>query len=164
MAQRILDIAGVITVRELLTGKGDLTVKVVGEDTEAITQIAQSISSLGVEIDDEGLIYREYFRPYAPFGPRDEQAVSPVIGVGGLAGNANVVEVIVRDGAPVAGRTLEEANDQKLVSADVLVVRINRDEDIITPTGETRIQPGDFVTIHSRSGVTEETLEAFVGE
>lgn len=164
MTQRILEIEGVVNVRELLSGKGDLAVKVVGTDTEELTQIAQSISSLGVEIDDEGLIYREYFRPYAPFGPRNEKTVSPVIGVGGLAGDADVVEVIVRDDAPIAGRTLEEANEKALVSSDVLVVRINRGEDIITPTGETRIQAGDFVTIHSRSGVTEETLQAFVGE
>jgi Lrp/AsnC family leucine-responsive transcriptional regulator len=163
MAQRILDIEGVINVRELLTGRGDLAVTVVGEDTEELTQIAQSISALGVEIDDEGLIYREYFRPYAPFGPRDAEATSPVVGVGGLAGTADVVEVLVRDGAPIVGRTLEEANDVGLVSTDVLVVRINRNDETLTPTGETRIEAGDFVTIHSRSGVSDETLEAFVG-
>ncbi len=163
MAQRILDISGVVNVREMMSGKGDLGVKVVGKDTEDLTQIAQSISSLGVEIDDEDLIYREYFRPYAPFGPREEEAVSPVTGVGGLAGNADVVEIIVRENAPIAGQTLKDANENGLLSADVLVVRINRNEEVITPTGKTRIKEGDFVTLHSRSGISEETLAAFLG-
>lgn len=164
MAQRILDISGVVNVREFMSGKGDLSVKVVGEDTEDLTQIAQSISSLGVEIDDEDLIYREYFRSYAPFGPREEAPVSPVTGIGGLAPNTDVVEVIVRETAPLAGRTLKEAKETKLLTEDVLVVRIIRDGEPITPTGETRIKAGDFVTIHSRSGITEETLEVFLGQ
>lgn len=163
MAQRILEISGVVNVQELMSGKGDLGVKVVGKDTEDLTQIAKSISALGVEIDDEDLVYREYFRPYAPFGPREKDPVSPVTGVGGLAGNANVMEVLIRDDPPIADQTLQEANENGLVSTDVLVVRINRNGDVITPTGETRIEEGDFVTIHSRTGISDETLEAFLG-
>lgn len=129
-----------------------------------LTRIAQAITALGIEIDDEELIHREYFRPYVPFGPRDEDPVSPVTGVAGLAGDANVVEVLVKDNAPIAGKTLQEANEDGLVTSDLLVIRINRDEDVITPTGKTMIEEGDFVTIHSRSGVTETTLEAFTGQ
>lgn len=137
---------------------------VIGTDTDDLTRIAQDIAALGIEINDEDLIHREYFRPYAPFGPRDEELVSPVTGVAGLAGDADVVEIIVRDKAPIAGKTLKEANEEGLVTADVLVVRINREEETITPTGETKIEAGDFVTIHSRSGLTDETLEAFTGD
>jgi len=161
MAQRVLDVPGVINVREILSGRGDLRVTVVGTDTDDLTTIAQGINSLGVEIDDEDLVHREYFQPYAPFGPRDETVGSPVTGVAGLAGDADVVEVIVRESAPIAGKTLRAANEEGLVPSDVLVVRINRDGETITPTGETLIAENDFVTIHSRSGVTEATLEAF---
>jgi len=164
MAQRVLDVPGVINVREIMSGKGDLRITVVGIDTDDLTRIAQGIISLGIEIDDEDLIHREYFHPYAPFGPRDEEVASPVTGVAGLAGDADVVEVIVREEAPIAGKTLQEANETGLVPSDVLVVRINRDEGTITPTGETLIKENDFVTIHSRSGVTEPTLEAFTGD
>lgn len=163
LAQRALDVPGVINVREIMSGKGDLRIKVIGTDTDDLTRIAQDITALGMEIDDEDLIYREYFRPYAPFGPRDEEPVSPVTGVAGLAGDADVVEVIVKEKAPIAGKTLQDANEAGLVTSDVLVVRINRDEEAITPTGETTIREGDFVTVHSRSGITEETLEAFTG-
>lgn len=164
MAQRVLDIPGVINVREIMSGKGDLRITVVGTDTDDLTRIAQGITSVGIEIDDEDLVHREYFRPYAPFGPRDEEAASPVTGVAGLAGDADVVEIIVREQAPIAGKTLQEANEEGLIPSDVLVVRINRDEGTITPTGQTPIKQSDFVTIHSRSGVTEDTLEAFTGE
>jgi len=164
MAQRVLDVPGVINVREIMSGKGDLRITVVGEDTDDLTRIAQGIVSLGIEIDDEDLVHREYFRPYAPFGPRDEEIASPVTGVAGLAGDADVVEVLVGEEAPIVGKTLQEANEDQLVPSDVLVVRINREEGTITPTGETLIKENDFVTIHSRSGVTEGTLQTFTGK
>ena len=98
------------------------------------------------------------------FGPRDEAPASPVTGVAGLAGNADVVEVIVRDDAPIAGKPLQEANEEGLIPSDVLIVRINRDEGTLTPTGKTLVEGSDFVTIHSRSGITEETLQVFTGD
>lgn len=163
MAQRVLEIPGIINVREVMTGKGDLGIKAVGTDTDDLTRIAQDITTLGIEIDDEALIHREYFRPYAQFGPREREPISPVTGVAGLAGGANVIEVVVKDGAPIAGRTLQEANESGLIPSDVLVVRIDREDRAITPTGETVIKQGDFVTIHSRSGISEGTLEVFTG-
>ncbi|WP_265108219.1 Lrp/AsnC family transcriptional regulator [Halosolutus halophilus] len=163
MAQRVLEIPGIINVREVMTGKGDLGIKAVGTDTDDLTRIAQDITTLGIEIDDEALIHREYFRPYAQFGPREREPISPVTGVAGLAGGANVIEVVVNDGAPIAGRTLQEANESGLIPSDVLVVRIDREDRAITPTGETVIKQGDFVTIHSRSGISEGTLEVFTG-
>lgn len=162
-AQRVLDIPGVINVREIMTGKGDLQIKVVGMDTDDLTRIAQDITALGIKIDDEGLIHREYVRPYAQFGPREKEPISPVTGVAGLAGDADVIEVIVKEGAPITGKTLQQANEEGLIPANVLVVRIDRDDQAITPTGETIIREDDFVTIHSRSGITDNTLEVFTG-
>lgn len=160
----LLDVPGAINVREIMSGRGDLRITAVGTDTADLTRIAQAITARGIEIDDQDLIHREYFSPYARFGPPDEQPASPVTGVAGLADDADGVEIIVGDDAPIAGNTLATANDEGLVTSDTLVVRINRDEETITPTGETPIQPDDFVTIHSRSGVDTETLEAFTGE
>ncbi|PCR90422.1 Lrp/AsnC family transcriptional regulator [Natrinema ejinorense] len=163
LAQRVLDVPGVINVREIMTGKGDLQIKVVGADTDDLTRVSQDITALGIEIDDEGLIHREYFRPYAQFGPREKEPISPVTGVAGLSGDADVIEVIVKDEAPIAGKTLQKANEEGLIPPGVLVVRIDRDDQAITPTGETIIKEDDFVTIHSRSGITDETLEMFTG-
>lgn len=55
-------------------------------------------------------------------------------------------------------------NEEGLISSNMSIVRINRDEGTITPTGETLIKGSDFVTIHSRSGVTEKTLQVFTGD
>lgn len=163
LAQRVLDVPGVVNVREIMTGKGDLQIKVVGTDTDDLTRISQDITALGIQIDDEGLIHREYFRPYAQFGPREKEPISPVTGVAGLSGDADVIEVIVKDGAPIAGKTLQKANEEGLIPSSVLVVRIDREDQAITPTGETTIEEDDFVTIHSRTGITDETLEVFTG-
>ena len=147
-----------------MTGQGGLRIKAVGTDTDDITRIAQDITDLGIRIDDEGLIHREYFRPYARFGPKREDATSPVTGVAGLAGAADVVELVVKDDAPIASRSLNEANEEGLLSPGVLVVRIDRGEESITPSGSTVIREDDFVTIHSRSGITDDTLGVFTGK
>ncbi|WP_181685447.1 Lrp/AsnC family transcriptional regulator [Halorhabdus salina] len=164
LARRALEVSGVINVREILSGQGDLRIEVVGTNTDDLTRIAQDLNSLGIRVEDEDLVHREYFRPYAPFGPREAEPVSPVTGVAGLTGDANVVELLVEADAPIVGRTLAEANETGLLTADLLVVRINRDGESISPTGETTIEAGDFVTVHSRSGVSEETLSAFRGQ
>ncbi|MFB6202524.1 MAG: winged helix-turn-helix transcriptional regulator [Halorhabdus sp.] len=164
LARRALDVSGVLNVRELLSGRGDLRIKVAGTDTDDLTRIAQDLTSLGIEIDNEDLLYREYVRPYAPFGPRETEPVSPVTGVAGLSGDADVVELIVEEGTPIVGKTLQEANQEGLLTSDSLVVRISREGDGISPTGETTIEAGDFVTLHSRSGVAEETLSAFTDQ
>lgn len=106
----------------------------------------------------------QYFRPYAQFGAKGETATSPVTGVAALAGAADVIEIIVKECAPVAGKTLQEANQEGLLSSGTLIVQINRGEETITPSGGTVIQEDDFVTIHSRSGIIDETLNVFTGE
>lgn len=163
LAQRVLDVPGVVNVREIMSGTGDLRIKAVGKDTDDLSRIAQDITALGIEIDDEDLVHREYFRPYSQYGSREEEPISPVTGVSGLAGNADVLEIVVNEDAQIAGMTLQEANEEGLIPSDVLVVRIDRDKEPITPSGETTIEEGDFVTIHSRSGIEEETLELFSG-
>lgn len=161
-AQRVLSVPGVVNVREVMTGREDLRVKAVGTDTDDLTRIAQDIHALGIEIEDEVMIHREYFRPYAPFSHDETETNSPVSGVTELAGDADVVEIAVREDAPVTGKTLQEASEEGLVAPDVLVVTIERDGQAITPKGETTVEAGDFVTVLSRTGVSDATLKAFI--
>jgi len=164
LAQRALDIPGVVNVREIMSGQGDLRIKAVGTDTDELMRIAQDITDLGIQIDDEGILHREYFRPYAQFGSIEEEATSPVTGIAGLAGAADVIEVIVKESAAIAGKSLKEANEEGLIAPGVLVVRIDRGDETITPSGSTVVQQDDFVTIHSRSGITDATLGVFTGK
>lgn len=161
IAQRIRNVTGVVTVRELMTGQGNLHITAVGEDMDELLRISRELANLGVEIVDEALLQRESVVPYRPFGPEEEQADRPVADVMALSGGAETVAFTVPDDAPIAGKTLQEANRDGLIGEDVLIISIERDESILTPRGDTQISPADLVTIFSRDTVSRATLEAF---
>ncbi len=162
-ARRVLGVSGVVNVREVMTGHGDLHVIAVGTDTDDISRIGRDIKALGVEIEDEDLIHREFFAPYHPFGPEGTDRASAVTSVADLAGDADVVEIGVTDDAPIAGRTIQEASEDGLIDSDLLVISIERDEQTITPRGETTMRPGDRLTILSRTELADESLDALTG-
>mgnify|MGYP000577922232 CR=1 FL=1 len=77
--------------------------------------------------------------------------------------HAEVFEIDVDENAPIAGKTLEEANDAGLLTEEVLIVAIERPstEDPITPRGGTLIESGDLVTVYSGEGATPEVTDIF---
>lgn len=160
LAGQVRAIPGVVNVRELMTGRRNLHVLAVGEDTTDLRRVARAISSLGIEIEDEDLVQTETFHPYAPYGPSDEprDSVSDFVS---LAGGSEIAEVTVRDDAPIAGLSLETAVDRALLDEDALVIAIERDDAVLTPHGDTVVRPADLVTVFSRGGVDSETLDAF---
>lgn len=162
-AQRVLDVPGVVNVREVMTGDRDLHVTVVGEDMADIRRISREVAAIGVRIDDEDLLYREHHQPYGPFGEADPSP--PVTGIADISDDADVVEVEVGTDAPIVGKTLENAAREGLLDRDVLVVSVDagEDEDGITPDGTTTVSGGETVTLFSRSGLAEETLRVFTG-
>lgn len=161
LAKQALRIPGVVNVRELMTGRGNLHVTVIGEDTNDLTHIGRALSELGLDIVDEGLLQCEYFTPYQPFGPEEGLAEQPMANFMSLAGDAEVVSLTVAADAPVAGRTLREANKEGLIGADVLIVAIERENTILTPRGDTTIRPDDLATIFSRDGISDNLLSLF---
>ena len=164
LAKQVLRIPGVVNVRELMTGRGNLHVTVVGGDTNDLTHIGRALSELGVDIVDEGLLQQEYFTSYQPFGPEEGLAEPSMADFMSLAGDAEVVSLTVAPGASVAGHTLSEANEDGLIGADVLVVAIERENAILTPRGDTTIRPDDLATVFSRDGVSDELLSLFTDD
>lgn len=164
LAKQALRIPGVVNVRELMTGRGNLHVTVVGSDTNDLTHIARALSELGVDIVDEGFLQREYVHPYQPFGPEKGLAEPSMADFMSLAGDAEVVSLTVAADAPVAGHTLSEANAEGLIGPDVLIVAIERENAILTPRGKTTIQPDDLATVFARDGVSDELLALFTDE
>lgn len=162
LAREASSIPGVINVRELMTGRENLHVLAVGENTEDLRRIARMLSELGIEVEDETLVERETHTPYTPFGPDDEMPTSEPTDVISLAGDANVVDVTVQSGAPIVDCTLEEAVREGILDEDALVVAIERDDRVVTPHGTSVIQPDDIVTILGRGGDIEKILEPFV--
>jgi DNA-binding Lrp family transcriptional regulator len=164
-AERVLEVPGVVNVREVMTGDEDLHVVVVGSDMADIRRIAREIAALGVHIDDEDLLYREHFQPYAPFAADQSEPDPPVTGIADISDDADVVEVTVGDDAPIVGQSLRSAAEEGLLDEGVLVVSVETgDQDGVTPDGNTVVAGGERVTLFSRTGLAEETLRVFTGQ
>ena len=161
LAHEARAIPGVINVRSLMTGRRNLHVLAVGEDTEDLRRIARRLTELGIDIEDEDLVEDELFAPYGPFSPADEtEPVEPSDYIG-LTGGASVVTVTVDSDAPIAGSSLEDAADRNVLDDGTLVIAIERDDEELTPQGETVIRAGDIVTLLSRSEADRPDLTGF---
>lgn len=159
IAQQARTITGVVNVREFVAGRENLHVLAVGDDVEAVNDVARELTSIGIAIDDEKVVRTEQFQAYHPFGPADtHQQFSDYIS---LAGGNKVVELTVDDDAPIAGMTLERAAREGVLEDGVLVVSIERDDAVLTPRGESEIRPGDILTVLSRGGFTDSMFEVF---
>lgn len=163
IAQEVLDVTGVVNVRELMAGRSNLHVTAVGVDTNDMSRIAGELSDIGLEIEDEDVVEHEHYHAYHPFGPEDEPAGPSLTDFVSLAGDAEVVEFTVSDGAEVAGSTIQEAVDADLLADEMLVVGIERDGTVLTPKGDTELRVGDVITLFGREAIQRETLEAFGG-
>jgi len=80
-----------------------------------------------------------------------------------IGDDAEVFEIMVTDEAPIAGKTLNEAAQSGLLTDEMLVVAIERDENDhpITPRGETTIQAGDLLTVYSGVGADPSITDIF---
>ncbi|WP_049954609.1 Lrp/AsnC family transcriptional regulator [Halostagnicola larsenii] len=164
LAQEASGIPGVINVRQLMTGRRNLHIMAVGEDTAQLRRITRALSRLGIEIEDETLVESETHSPYSAFGPDEEASLSKVTDIISLAGEANVVDITVETEAPIVDHTLEEAVENAVLDADSLVIAIERDNRVLTPHGTTVIEPDDIVTVLSQRGDTDTVLDAFTAE
>lgn len=160
LAHRARAIPGVVNVRTLMTGRENLHVVAVGEDTADLQRVARNLSQLGIEIEDEDLVEDELFSPYTPFNPEDRQAETPD-DVISLTGEATIVQLTVHREAPIAGLTLQEASRQGILDANTLVIGIERDDRELTPHGDTEIRPDDIVTVLSRDHSDGSGLQVF---
>jgi Lrp/AsnC family leucine-responsive transcriptional regulator len=65
----ILDIPGVVSVQELVTGEQNLLVTAVGESDSDITPVAQELLELGLTVADEVLVRSHETTPFGGFDP-----------------------------------------------------------------------------------------------
>ena len=71
-----------------------------------------------------------------------------------------IIELVVSDDAPAAGRRIEEID----MPDGSLVVAVLRPEGGFVPKADTRIEPGDEVLVVLDPGLEEEITRAFVNE
>lgn len=67
-ADEAFEIDGVVQVIEVLSGRENLAVEAVGEDSDDVTEIASTLESLGCEIADEWFIKNSRVQPFGHFG------------------------------------------------------------------------------------------------
>lgn len=70
---RLLGIRGVIAVREMVTGRRNIHVEVIGTDTSDITRITDAIHELGVDIESSEIMKQSRTQPFDHFHMTDEQ-------------------------------------------------------------------------------------------
>ncbi|MFB6201515.1 MAG: winged helix-turn-helix transcriptional regulator [Halorhabdus sp.] len=161
LAHEARAIPGVVNVRTLMTGRRNLHVLAVGDDTRDLQRVSRSLSKLGIEIEDEDLLEDELFDPYRPFGPDDSIQVPELNDYISLAGDAKVLTVTISPGAPIADLSLEVANREGVLDEETLVIAIERDGEELMPHGETVVRPDDIVTLLSRHDTDARAFEPF---
>ncbi|QLG62792.1 Lrp/AsnC family transcriptional regulator [Halorarum salinum] len=67
ISEQIRGIQGVIDVREMLTGRRNVHVDVVGTSTADITRMTDAIHDLGVEIESSEMMRRRHVQPFNHF-------------------------------------------------------------------------------------------------
>ncbi|WP_306059013.1 potassium channel family protein [Natronococcus wangiae] len=76
---------------------------------------------------------------------------------------AEVFEITVSEGAPIANKTINDSATEDIIPDDVLIVAIEREgeDPPITPQGDVTIHPGDLLTVYSAFGADPRLTEIF---
>ena len=77
--------------------------------------------------------------------------------------DAEVFEIDVGPGAPIADKSIAAADDEGLLSDEMIIVAIERESEPnpLTPRGETVIETGDLVTVYSARGAVSGVTDVF---
>ena len=64
---KLLDVQGVVDIREMVTGRRNIQTEVVGRDTSDIVRITDAIHDLGVEVESSEIMKRRRVQPFNHF-------------------------------------------------------------------------------------------------
>jgi DNA-binding Lrp family transcriptional regulator len=64
---KLLDVQGVIDIREMVTGRRNIQTEVVGRDTSDIVRITDAIHDLGVEVESSEIMKQRRVQPFNHF-------------------------------------------------------------------------------------------------
>lgn len=71
LADDALAVPGVVGVREIATGEGNVLVHAVASDNDDLNRIARALSDLGLAVSDEHLVRRDVTTPFEGFDDAD---------------------------------------------------------------------------------------------
>ncbi|TYL39612.1 transcriptional regulator [Natronococcus pandeyae] len=68
LVDTVMELEGVVTVREMLTGDANIHVEAIGTNSSTVDQITSSITDLGLEIESVNLVKEMHVQPFNHFG------------------------------------------------------------------------------------------------
>lgn len=80
-----------------------------------------------------------------------------------MVGGKHAFKLTVAENAPLVGKPLAETVGSDLLPEDLLVVLLQRDGEVVVPTGETEVQAGDVLTLLAEQPIRDRYLKAFTG-
>lgn len=78
-----------------------------------------------------------------------------------LEGDAEIFEIMVEEGAPIAGETVTSARTEDLIPADSIIIAVERGDETLSGRRDVEIRVDDLVTVFSHSGATSDILAPF---
>ncbi|ESP89714.1 potassium channel family protein [Candidatus Halobonum tyrrellensis] len=78
-----------------------------------------------------------------------------------IGSGAEIFELTVEEGAPIAGLSLIDADSEGLLPEETVIVAIVRDGELNIPRGQSDIQADDTVTIFVKNGASDRITDAF---
>jgi len=73
------------------------------------------------------------------------------------SGKAEIVDIIIKDGTRAAGKAVKDIG----LPSNVLVIAVERGDDVIIPDGNTVIMPGDSVFVFIRKSLADRVFNTF---
>lgn len=67
-ADELLEVGGVVNIRELLTNEQNLSIEVVGANRGRIKDILYELNAIGIHVERTQMMNRERDRPFDEFG------------------------------------------------------------------------------------------------
>ena len=80
-----------------------------------------------------------------------------------LSGEARVFKATVSGDSPLIDKTLEQAKTEHALPESTLIIAIEREGGVLVPSGSTKIQEGDSLTIFSEEWASDEMLKKITG-
>ncbi|MFC4439831.1 MULTISPECIES: Lrp/AsnC family transcriptional regulator [Natrialbaceae] len=68
LVEAAMEVEGVVTVREMLTGEANVHVEAIGADSENVDRITEGLTDIGLEIESVNLVKERHVQPFDHFG------------------------------------------------------------------------------------------------
>ncbi len=80
-----------------------------------------------------------------------------------MVGGAQMFRMTITQDSPLLGKTLVECGKQGLIPSGILFAALEREGEVLIPSGSTIMQEGDVVTVYSKEHVSDELIERLAG-